>query len=144
MAYAAGLVTAAPQESPTLPPWLPAWALAPLLTLVTAGGVALVFLRPDWILGAVLAVVIGSGFLWVLISAFTPAEADRTCPSCGEESLERLEADSTRGLRCTACDFVDPAASGWFLAEDEGPLEHLVLAERRRKRERKAAASQQN
>lgn len=104
------------------------------MTLATAAGVGLVFLRPDWLLGAVLAVVLGSGFLWVLISAFTPAEADRRCPDCGENALVRLDPSTTRGLRCEACGHVDAEASGWFLAEEEGPLEELVLESRRRKK----------
>lgn len=72
--------------------------------------------------------------LWVLAASLWPAKADRTCPQCGEDALERLDPDTTMGLRCTACGHTDPTKSGWFLAEDEGPLEELVLRQRAAKR----------
>ncbi|MGK0220204.1 MAG: hypothetical protein ACI9HE_003714 [Planctomycetota bacterium] len=116
-----------------MPPWLPAWAIAPIMMLATAAGLAVVFSEPSWILGAVLGVVLGAAFLWVLVSSLLfPAEADRRCPSCGEEALERMDPQTTTGLRCTACGHEDPQASGWFLAEEEGPLEDLVLRSRGR------------
>ena len=102
-----------------------------LLSSVLTGG-ALIVWQPDWLAGALIAVVLGAGFLWVAVSVFWPARADRRCPRCGEEALERLDPDTTTGLRCTACEFVDEDASGWFLAEDEGPLEELVLRGRGR------------
>ena len=72
--------------------------------------------------------------LWVVVSALWPARADRTCPRCGRDSLRRLSRANTQGLVCTRCDWRDPAASSWFLAEEEGPLEDLVLEQRERKR----------
>ena len=71
---------------------------------------------------------------WVLLSALWPAKADRTCPECGETSVERLDRRELRGLGCGACGWRDETASAWFLAEDEEPvLEDLVRAQRRRR-----------
>ena len=79
-----------------------------------------------------MASLIGAGVLWVALSALWPAKADRRCPKCGEDTLVRLDPDTTTGLRCSACDHVDPEATSWFLAEEEGPLEDLVLRQRGR------------
>lgn len=109
------------------------WLVGPLLLCATALGAWIVKTGPDWLLGAALGVVIGTGLVWVLISALFPAEADRVCPSCGEEAIERLDPKTTTGLVCRSCGFQDDSASGWFLAEDEEPeLEALVLETRRR------------
>ena len=56
--------------------------------------------------------------------------AEERCPV-------RLDPETTQGLRCRACGQVDEEATGWFLAEEEGPLEELVLLQRARKRKRK-------
>ena len=107
--------------------------LLPLLLLCAVGaGVALVFLRPPWLPTLVLSLVIGAGFLWALVGVFWPNRVDRTCPACGSEALTRVDPRTTLGLRCTACEHVDPTASGWFLAEEEGSLEDLVLRQRGR------------
>lgn len=103
------------------------------MMLATAAGLAVVFSQPTWIFGAVLGVVLGGAFLWVLMSSMLfPAVADRRCPNCREEALERLDPETTTGLRCSACGHEDPLASGWFLAEEEGPLEDMVLRSRGR------------
>ena len=85
------------------------------------------------------SVLVGAGLLWVGVSVFWPAKADRKCPRCEEEALERLDPDTTQGLKCASCGFVDEQATGWFLAEDEGPLEDLVLRQRAARREAKRA-----
>lgn len=112
------------------------WLLPPLLLTAAVGGASLVLWRPAWLSGAVLTVLVGAGFLWVIVGVFWPASADRTCPECGEEALERLDPSSTTGLRCSDCGHVDAEATGWFLAEEEGPLEELVLRQRGRRRGR--------
>ena len=116
-------------------------ALAPLLLLgAVALAVAVINLGADSIVGWVGAAVGGTVVVWILAASLWPAKADRTCPSCGEEALERLDPDTTMGLRCTACGHTDPTKSGWFLAEDEGPLEELALRQRAAKRAQRAAS----
>ena len=48
--------------------------------------------------------------------------------------LERLDPKTTHGVRCRSCGFEDEAQSSWLLAEEEGPLEDIVLESRRRDR----------
>jgi hypothetical protein len=109
-----------------------AWLVPPLLLTVVAA--TFLFLRrgPDQLFGYAFGALLGLAFLWVGISVFWPARADRRCPNCGEEALERLDQDTTRGLVCRACRWRDSTASSWFLAEEEGPLEQLVLRDRGR------------
>ena len=109
------------------------WLITVVLLTAVLGGAALVFWQPPWLMPATLFTVFGIIGLWVAVSAFWPARADRSCPECGEEALVRLEQDSTMGVRCTACEHVDREATSWFLAEEEGvPLEDLVLRQRGR------------
>ncbi len=68
--------------------------------------------------------------LWVMASLLWPDRADRKCPECGLDTLERMDQESTMGLRCGSCGFEDETLSSWFLAEEEGPLEKIVLAQR--------------
>ena len=102
------------------------WLIGPLLMASTALGLGLVLNAPDglavWILGA----VGGLALIWILSTVFWPAHADRTCPECGAQGLQRLDPATTRGLVCTACGHTDPEASGWFLAEEEGVLDELI------------------
>lgn len=112
-----------------------AWLVAPAC-LTAVGAAAWVVLGADerssarlLALGLCLA---GAGVLgWVLVSVFYPARADRTCPRCGEQGLERLERESTRGVACRLCGHVDASASSFLIAESEGALEPVVLRERR-------------
>jgi len=83
---------------------------------------------PLIIMGTALAL----GLAWIVVSSLNPAEADRTCPECGEEGLERLDPDATRGVVCSRCGHIDRDVSSWFLAEEETLLEEIVLAERAR------------
>ena len=108
------------------------WLIPLVLLAATLAGAGLVFWRPAWLMGAVLTVVFGAVGLWLAVCVFWPASADRTCSACGEETLVRLDPDSSLGLRCTSCEFVDREATSWFLAEEEGPLEDLVLRQRGR------------
>ena len=71
--------------------------------------------------------------VWIGISTLWPATADRSCPSCGEDGLERLDPQKTYGIRCRGCGFRDESVSAWLLAEEEGPLEEIVLRQRRDK-----------
>lgn len=111
--------------------WL-GYAMPAALLAAASIPVLFVMRRPAglfvWVAGAAFAVLI----LWVVISTLWPARADRTCPECGREELERLRPDSTHGVRCAACDWQDETLSSWLLAEEEGPLEHTVLQQRRR------------
>ena len=120
-------------------------ALAPLLLIGAIGlAVAVINLGADAILGWVGYALGGAVVVWVLAASMWPAEADRTCPQCKEEALERLDPNTTMGLRCTACGHVDAAKSGWFLAEDEGPLEELVLRQRAAKKALRRARRRAN
>jgi len=110
-----------------------AWLIGPLLLASVAAGMVFVFRGVDHLFGVALGVVLGLGFLWVLVSVLFPAKPDRTCPGCGRRSLERIDPKSTHGLCCTACDWLDEEASGFLLAEEEGSFEDVVLRERRRR-----------
>jgi hypothetical protein len=107
--------------------------VGPVLLAASASGVTLVLRGPDrlfgWAVGATVVLVLG----WVLACALFPARADRRCPDCGAEALERLDRSTTRGLACRACGRSDAHASSFLLAEAEGPLEPIVLAERSRR-----------
>lgn len=128
-------------STPTRPRGLDriAWAIPLVMLGAIAVGVLIVRNAPGWIGPAMVSVLVGAGLLWVGVSVFWPAKADRKCPRCEEEALERLDPDTTQGLKCASCGFVDEQATGWFLAEDEGPLEDLVLRQRAAKREAKRA-----
>lgn len=118
-----------------------AWALPLVLLAAVGGGVAVVRNGPGWLGPAAIALLVGAGLGWVCVSVFWPAKADRRCKVCGEEALERLDPETTQGLRCRSCGDVDEEATGWFLAEEEGPLEELVLLQRARRRSRKKATN---
>ena len=119
-------------RDPRVPTWAP-WLVGPVL--LTAAGVGFVILRSrPMVLFSVAALVAGGVVvLWVLISSLWPARADRNCPGCGGETLERIDPRTTVGVRCRACGFWDDSLSSWFLAEEEGPLEQFVLDQRRRR-----------
>jgi len=99
-------------------------AIALSVLILRAGGPDLPFV----LLGAVLVLALA----WILISSLNPARADRTCPECGEEALERLDPATTRGVVCSRCGHTDRDVSSWYLAEEETTLEEIVLAERGR------------
>lgn len=111
--------------------WL--WWILPLLVF---GAIALTFqllkFGGTWLPYIILGATLLIGFAWILISALHPAQADRTCPECGEEALERLDPETTRGVTCARCGHTDRDASSWFFAEEETNLEQIVLAERAR------------
>jgi hypothetical protein len=111
-----------------------AWLIAPLLLAATATGILLVLRGPDRYFGIALGSMLALAVLWILISVLFPARVERTCPSCGRESLRRLDPHTTRGVACDECGFVDPEQSSFLMAEEEGPLESIVMAERRRSR----------
>lgn len=102
------------------------------LLAAVCGGSALILWQPAWLTGAVVGTVLCAGLLWVAASALWPAKADRSCPECGENTLVRLDPETATGLLCSACGHEDREASSWFLAEEEGPLEDLVLRQRGR------------
>lgn len=110
-----------------------AWLIGPLLLASIATGMLFIFRGADHLFGLALGVVLGLGFLWILVSVLFPARPDRTCPSCGLSNLERIDPKSTHGLCCTACGWQDEAASSFLLAEEEGAFEDVVLRERRRR-----------
>ncbi|MCA8980420.1 MAG: hypothetical protein H6831_09735 [Planctomycetes bacterium] len=124
------------EPQPTGPPrWL-----VPVLPFVflgaTLAGVWIVKRGPIGLFGALIAVAIVLGFGWFLASTFLPAApADRTCPACGaEDGLGPAFEDTTRGVACRACDYLDETASAWMIAEEDGPLESVVLRERAARR----------
>jgi len=105
----------------------------PLVFLSAVGlGVWIAFARPVRLTTALLVGLACVPIGWVLVSALWPARAERRCPACGKDALARLDARATHGLRCRACGWTDESASAWLLAEEEGPLEEIVLAERGR------------
>ncbi|MEX1024474.1 MAG: hypothetical protein WD226_05295 [Planctomycetota bacterium] len=116
---------------PASVPWY-AW-LSPFAMLgAVIGGVAWVMSGPAGLFGYVFMALFGAAIGWIVVSVLWPARADRTCPRCGSERLERLDVSTTVGIRCAACGFEDDSKSSWLLAEDEGPpLESLVLRQRR-------------
>ena len=110
----------------------------------TLTGVLLVLRGPDQIFGWALAALVGLAILWVLVSALSPASADRRCPRCGTDGLERLDPETTEGLRCRGCGWSDATESSFLLAEDDGvPLEPIVLREREARRKAPSAPQRQ-
>ena len=99
-------------------------ATIPALILVSVGmgiWIARVAPRslPTLVLGGLGALLLG----WILLSTLWPSRADRRCPRCGEDSLERIDRTRTVGLRCEGCGWRDETASAWYLAEaDDAPL----------------------
>ena len=111
-----------------------AWALIPVLSLLAvAAGLWIVRSAPPGLAGWTLASVLVAACLWILGSVLWPARAERTCPRCGAAALVRLDPRATHGLLCERCGFRDESASSWLLAEEEGPLEELVLDARARR-----------
>jgi hypothetical protein len=120
------------RSSPTVAAARGLW-LAPLALLGAVGlGTWIVFARPLTLFGVVLVVLATVPVAWVLVSALLPAKADRGCPACEADALARSDPMATHGLVCRACGWSDDSASAWLLAEEEGPLEELVLAARAR------------
>ena len=123
------------KPQPKLPILLSRW-LWWILPLLVFGAIALALqllkLGGTWLPYIILGATLLIGFSWILISALHPAQADRTCPECGEEALERLDPETTRGVTCARCGHTDRDASSWFFAEEETNLEEIVLAERAR------------
>lgn len=117
--------TSAPFSAPA------AWLVAPTFMAATGTGILLVMRGPDRYFGLALATLFGLAIVWILISVFFPASVDRTCPACGREDLRRLDRDTTRGVICDTCGHVDSDQSSFLFAEEEGPLESIVLAERK-------------
>lgn len=104
--------------------------MPPVLLTATACGVLLVMQGPERAFVASAGVALALVVLWVLVSVFFPARADRTCPACGAESLERLDLRTTQGILCARCGLRDAEQSSFLLAEEEGPLERIVLEAR--------------
>lgn len=103
------------------------WLIGPLLLAAVSAGVLFVFRGPDHVFGIAFGLVLGLGFLWILVSTMFPSKPDRTCPQCGQDTLVRLDPKTTRGLTCGACAWTDASASSFYLAEDDGVLQDLVL-----------------
>jgi len=112
------------------------WLVPPALLIGVGLGVWVTWHEPKAVLPLVLGLGLAFPTLWILISALWPGKADRRCRECGASELVRIDPATTLGLRCRACGFRDESASGWLLAEEEGPLEELVLNRRRNSRQR--------
>lgn len=117
----------------------PSW-LVPLLPLVflgaTLAGIWVVKRGPVELFGGLVVISIVIGFGWILASVLLPsAPVDRSCPNCGHaDGLRPAFEDTTRGVACRACDYMDETASAWLIAEEDGPLEPVVLRERAARR----------
>lgn len=109
------------------------WLVGPVALLALCAASWLALRRPVLLAWGLAGLVILVPAGWVLVSALWPGRAERGCPACRKEALVRLDARTTVGLRCTACGWRDESASGWLLAEEEGPLEELVLSQRGRR-----------
>jgi len=115
------------------PAWLghASWFVGPLLLGAVLLGVYLLRQGSEALFTGILAVVAGVPILWLLVSVFAPAKADRTCPDCGASSVAPASEDRATGLRCRRCGWSDASASAWKHAEEgDRPLEPLVLRER--------------
>lgn len=108
--------------------------IGPISLLAVAAGVLFVRQGPGPAFAVTISILGGVAVLWVLVSVFSAARADKTCPRCGSEGLRQLDPDTTLGVTCAACGFADEAASSFFLAEEAGSLEHTVMHERERER----------
>jgi hypothetical protein len=107
------------------------WTMPAALLAASALGITLVLASPAQAFAIALALVFGAAIVWMLVSVFSPARADRRCPRCAGETVERLDARSTRGIVCRACGHVDAESSSFLLAEDEGaPIEPMLLERR--------------
>jgi len=112
------------------------WLVAPLMLAAVAAGLLFVLRGPDEVFGVAFAAVLALGIGWIVVSALLPGKAERTCPACGGAGLERLDPQTTQGLRCGLCGWQDESASSFLLAEEEGPLEDIVLRQRHQGRRR--------
>jgi hypothetical protein len=109
------------------------WFVPPVLLLAVLLGAGIARRGPFSLFGLVLLALALVPALWVLVSALWPARAERRCPACGRDGLARASPRSTVGLVCRACGWRDDEASSWTLAEEEGPLEDVVLEQRGRR-----------
>jgi ribosomal protein L37AE/L43A len=103
-------------------------------------GALLVLRGPDRVFGGALALLIGASIAWILVSVLWPARPDRTCPACGESSLRRMDAGTTRGVVCSACGHRDEAQSSFLMAEEEGATIERIRLEARSPAPRSSAA----
>ncbi|MCC7013130.1 MAG: hypothetical protein IT454_11250 [Planctomycetes bacterium] len=107
------------------------WLVAPLFLAAIAAGLLLITRGPDQLFALAFGLVLMLGSSWIVACSLFPARADRTCPRCGDEALVRLDPQSARGVRCSACSWRDPSVSSFLLAEDDGAdLEQIALRER--------------
>jgi hypothetical protein len=109
------------------------WLVPPLFLTAVGIGVGIVIHQPLGLWGWALAICFAVPVGWLLVSILWPGKPDRTCPECGAEALERSDPRTTTGLVCSACGWDDETASGWLMAEEEGPLEEIVLQQRGRR-----------
>ncbi len=110
-----------------------AWLAPPILLGAALLGIRIVLGQPVGVFGKVLAILFALPLGWVVVSVLWPARAERTCPTCGREAVVRMDHETTHGLICRACGWRDETASSWLLAEEEGPLEDMVLRQRGRR-----------
>lgn len=108
--------------------------IGPIGLLAVAAGMLFVRQGPGQAFAVTISILVGVVFLWVLVSVFSAARADKTCPRCGSEGLRQLDPETTLGVTCAECGFADETASSFYLAEEAGALEHTVMRERGRQR----------
>jgi hypothetical protein len=113
--------------------WL-GWLVAPIALAALGTGLWLALERPRPLALGLAGLGLGVPILWVLVSALWPGRAERNCPACRRAGLVRMSSSTTVGIRCTQCGWCDESASAWLLAEEEGTLEKVVLAQRGERR----------
>ena len=112
-----------------------AWLVGPILLAAVVAGALLVLRGLDRAFASALTSLFGLVVVWILVSVFWPGRPDRSCPKCAGSALRRIDPHSTRGVACDACGHLDPDASSFLLAEDEGvPIEPMRMRERARAR----------
>jgi len=120
----------AAHDSPVPRKGLAVWLTGPIYLLAALGAAFFVLQGPGDLFGYVMGGLIALALGWMLVSSFLSTRQDKHCPECGAESVGRLDPSTTLGLVCTACGWQDPEASSFYLAEEEGSLETLILEKR--------------
>ncbi|MDP6519544.1 MAG: hypothetical protein QF724_09600 [Planctomycetota bacterium] len=108
---------------------LAAYLVGPAYLAAAALGLSLVFGGDSRLFGWALGALFGVLLVWLTISIFYPTAGQPPCPACSEDRTEPLDPQTTRGIKCGACGFVDEEASSFYHAEESGSLITIVRRE---------------